>query len=478
MWKKLAVAATVAGAVFAGGRWLRAREQERRVQHTSESGQAYQQAKMRILILGAGFGGLATALKLDEQLKDADDVSILVVDRNNDLLFTPLLWTVANGRANVDDVVVPIRAFQRGRRFHVLHAEVERIDLERREVQTSAGPRPYDILVIALGSHTAVADLPGLREHAFPFHTPADALQLRNHLIDAIESAHQAETEQERQEWLTFVVGGAGDTGIELAAIINDYIKTGLFAEYPWLADAHTRVIIVGRGERVLPMSDPRTSSLVRRALEREGITVLTGTAIKAVTASTVETTDGPVAARTLFWAAGITAPDVVAQLPVEHARNGAITVDTFLRIPGYPDVYVIGDVAWAFDAVTHAPVPATAQAARDEGYYVGRTIAAQYLGRPVKAYRYRPLGHLALLGRFTGVAEIGPMAFGGFIAWLLWHLAYLQRIPSWPKRVELVTGWLLSAIFGPETGQLRLGTGLPQRERERLEAPETQSLG
>lgn len=472
MWKKLAVGVAVAGAVFAVGKTLRSREQEQQRQHASESEQEYQRAKMRILILGAGFGGLATALKLDKQLKGADDVSILVVDRNNDLLFTPLLWTVANGRASADDTVVPIRAFQRGRRFHVLHAEVEGIDLERREVQTSAGPRPYDILVIALGSHTAVANLPGLREYALPFHTPADALQLRNHLIDAIENAHQAETEQERQEWLTFVVGGAGDTGIELAAIINDYIRTGLFAEYPWLADTDTRVVIVGRGERVLPMSDPRTSDLVRRALEKEGITVLTGAAIKAVTASTVETSQGTIPARTLFWAAGITAPDMVAQLPVEHARNGAIMVDNFLRIPGHPEVYVIGDAAWAFDSVTHAPVPATAQASHDEGKYVGKTIAAEYLGRPAKAFRYQPLGHLALLGRFTGVAEIGPLIFRGFAAWLLWHLAYLQRIPSWSKRVELVVAWQLSAIFGPETGQLRLGTGLPRREQERIEAP------
>ncbi|HLI05002.1 MAG TPA: NAD(P)/FAD-dependent oxidoreductase [Ktedonobacteraceae bacterium] len=473
MWKKLALGATVTGAAFVGRKLLS--DRQHRLQHASETAQAYQQARLRVLILGAGFGGLATALKLDQklkELKDTDDASILVVDRNNDSLFTPLLWTVANGRANVDDVVVPIRAFQKGRRFHVLHAEVEGIDLARKEVQTSAGPRPYDILVIALGSHTAVADLPGLREYALPFHTPANVLQLRNHLIDAIENAHQAETEQERQEWLTFVVGGAGDTGIELAAIINDYIKTGLFTEYPWLADTSFRVIIVGRGERVLPMSEPRTSSLVRRALEKEGIEVLTGTAVKAVKASAVETSHGPVSARTLFWAAGITAPDVVAQLPVKHARNGAIMVDDHLRIPGYPNVYVIGDDAWAFDAVTHAPVPATAQAARQEGYYVGEVIAAEYMQRPAKPFRFQPLGHLALLGRFTGVAEIGPLAFGGFAAWLLWHLAYLQRIPSWARRTRLVVDWLLSAIFGPETGQLRLGTGLS--ESERVEAPPT----
>ncbi len=135
MWKKLALGATVTGAAFVGRKLLS--DRQHRLQHASETAQAYQQARLRVLILGAGFGGLATALKLDQklkELKDTDDASILVVDRNNDSLFTPLLWTVANGRANVDDVVVPIRAFQKGRRFHVLHAEVEGIDLARKEV--------------------------------------------------------------------------------------------------------------------------------------------------------------------------------------------------------------------------------------------------------------------------------------------------------------------------------------------------------
>ncbi|TMC90712.1 MAG: NAD(P)/FAD-dependent oxidoreductase, partial [Chloroflexi bacterium] len=269
---------------------MRPRVDKRRSEHVSQSEESYRSAGTRILILGAGFGGLAAALKLDQQLRPSDDTSILAVDRNNDMLFTPLLWTVANGRTSPNNVVVPIRDFQKGRRFHVLHAEIESIDLDRKEVRTSGGSRPYDILVIALGSHTAVPDLPGLREHALPFHTPADALQLRNHLIDAIEAAHQVDDPVERQEWLTFVVGGAGDTGIELAAIIHDYIITGLFKEYPWLADAPVRVVVVGRAERVLPMSDPRTSHLVRQTLEQEGIEVLTGRSITGVEETAVKT--------------------------------------------------------------------------------------------------------------------------------------------------------------------------------------------
>ncbi len=458
--------AVAVGAALVGGLRRRSRVDKHRLAHESQTEASYRSASTRILILGAGFGGLATALKLDQRLKHAGDSSVLVVNRDNDLLFSPLLWTAANGRTNPNNVVVPIRDFQKGRRFHVLHAEIESIDLDRKEVRTSAGTRPYDQLVIALGSHTAVPDLPGMRTYALPFHTTSDALQLRNHLIDAVEAAHRTEDPQERREWLTFVVGGAGDTGVELAAIIHDYLLTGLFNEYPWLADAPFRIVVIGRPERVLPTSKPNTSHLVHQVLEREGIEVLTGRAITGVTETTVETSAEVIPARTLFWAAGITAPDVVRQLPTQHAPNGAIMVDDHLRIPGHPEVYVIGDSAWAYDSITGAPVPATAQAARQQGNYVSKAIATEYAKRPAVPYRYTTLGHMALLGHYTGVAEVGPLTFDGFPAFLLWHLVYLLRNPSWTKRIRLVVDWLLSGVLGREIGELHLDTELPQRRR------------
>ncbi len=459
MRNSLLAGATLVGSAALLTRQLRRyRSTRKQAEHVSQTEASYRHASMRILILGAGFGGLATGLALDQQLKQVRKCSVLVVERDNDLLFTPLLWTTANGRTSPNNVTVPIRDFQRGRRFHVLHAEVERIDLDRKEVRTSAGVRPYDQLVIALGSHTAMPNLPGLRANALPFHTPSDALQLRNHLIDAIETAHRTEDAQERRAWLTFVVGGAGDTGVELAAIIHDYLTTGLFRAYPWLEDESVCIVIIGRSERVLPSSKPNTSRRVQRVLEREGIEVLTGTAITGVSETVVETSAGPIPARTFFWAAGIAAPDIVRQLPVQHAPNGSILVDDHLRITEHSEVYVIGDSAWAYDAAG-TPVPATAQAARLQGRYVGKTIATEYAKKPTHPYRYTTLGHLALLGRYTGVAELGPLTFDGPLAFLLWHLAYLYRNPSWTKRIRLLVDWLLSAILGREIGQLRLET-------------------
>src|SRR5918995_295453 len=184
--------------------------------HQREGADEWGQAAHRVLILGGGFGGTATAVALDRRLAP-DAASVLLVDRDGSLLFTPLLWTVADGRTDATNVVVPVRAFQRGRRFHVLHAEVERIDLDRREVVTAAGSLAYHTLVVA----------------------------------------------------------GGGDTGIELAATIHDYLASGLLASYPWLTDTPPRIVVVGRADRLVPMSDERTSAAVQRELEASGIEVL-----------------------------------------------------------------------------------------------------------------------------------------------------------------------------------------------------------
>ncbi|HEV8190157.1 MAG TPA: NAD(P)/FAD-dependent oxidoreductase, partial [Ktedonobacterales bacterium] len=410
----------------------------------------------------AGFGGLMTARILADRLPPASGTSILLVDDDNSMLFTPLLWTVAEGRAESDDVVVPIRDFQRHRDYHVLKAAVLRIDLERHVVFTTAGERPYDTLVIATGSITAVPNLPGVRENAHIFHSPADAIELRNRLIDAVEAAHTADDPQERREWLTFVVSGGGDTGVELAAVISTYLHSGLFKEYPWLAQEDVRIVLVGRAARLMPMSDAHTSEMVRRVLHGEGIEVRTGISVVGMSPHAVQTSDVEIPSRTVFWAAGISAPPPIYDLPERHAHNGALVVDDHLRLPEHPEVYVVGDCAWAFDAVTHAAVPPTAQASEHMGAYVARCIAANFDGQQAPAFRYAPRGHLALLGRRTGVARIGPLIFIGLPAWLIWHGYYLSHIPSWRNRARLILDWTLSAIAGSEPSELRLGRDEP----------------
>ena len=453
-------AAVLGGAAFI--RWALAKTspgRDAKVPHARQSEQAYRAAEHRVLILGAGFGGLSTALELDRQLRRAGrkDVSTLVIDRDNSQVFTPLLWLVANGRANPSNVVVPIRSLQWGRSFHVLQANIQKVDLERREVVTSAGSRPFDTLVIALGSITAIPKLPGLAEHARVFRTATDALELRNHLIDAIETAHRTDDPDERQAWLTFVIGGGGDTGIELAATVHEYLHFGLFAEYPWLEDATPRVIVVGRAERLVPLGPEKTSSEIKRILEQEGVEVQTGVSITGATADTVQTSQGDIRTHTFFWAAGIAAPDVVRDISVPHARNGAILVDERLQVRDHEHVYVVGDAAWATTANNQEGVPPTAQAAEHEGEYVARAIAAQLAGETSPPFEFKTLGHLALLGRGTGVAEIGSTTVTGFPAWALWHGYYLTHIGTLRNRIRILADLFLSIITGRETAQLRI---------------------
>ena len=427
--------------------------------HISETEDQYRDARHRVLILGGGFGGTTVARELGKHYPNSHDVSILIVDQSTNLLYTPLLWTVADGRVNPNHVSVSIRGLQHGSPFHFLQADIRHIDLDRQEIETSAGVRPYDTLVIGLGSVTSLPDLPGLREHARRFAAPADAIQLRNHLIDAVEAAHRSRTPEERAEWLTFVVGGGGDTGVELAATIHEYLTSGLLAAYPWLADERPRVIIAGRNDRLVPMSTPATSDRVREILSDQGIEVMTGTSITSATDREVVTNQATIPARTLFWAAGISAVPVIQHLSVKHAKNGAIVVDDHLRIPEHPDVFVVGDSAWAFNADDQTGVPPTAQASESEGRYIADLIRRKIEAdlSPAPPYNFRTQGRLTLLGRQTGVAEIGGRVVTGRLAWVLWHGYYVASIPSWRNRIRLLGDLIISALSGRETTQLVL---------------------
>jgi NADH dehydrogenase len=209
----------------------------------------------------------------------------------------------------------------------------------------------------------------------------------------------------------------------------------------------------------LVPMSSPTTSAAVERILREEGVDVWTDVAIEGVTEREVQTSRGAIPARTLFWAAGITAAPVVRDLPVEHARNGAVLVDETLRVPGWAEVFVVGDSAWAFDGVSGDPTPPTAQAAQHMGNYVADSIIGLIAGRDPDPFRFVTRGRLALLGHRTGVAEVFGRAVDGIPAWLLWHGYYLSAIPSWRNRLRLLINWLLAELGGRETAQLRLGS-------------------
>jgi len=429
-----------------------------RTRHKTQATETWDRSRHKILILGGGFGGVATALGLDRELRRDPDAAVLLVDRGNAQLFTPLLWTVADGRSSAAHVMVPLRSYQRGRAFHVLHADVQHVDLERRVVTTSAGERPYDRLVIALGSVTTVPEkIPGASEHAHVFRSPADAMELRNRIIDALEGAHQTSDAAARSAWLTFVVIGGGDTGTELAATIYDFVREAIEREYPWLVDEAVRVTVIEALDRLVPLSSEAISRRVRASLERRGIVVHTSAGVERIEDGAVHAGTLTVPTHTVFWSAGIAPPQLVRDIDAEHAKNGAVLVDEQLRVRGRSDVYAIGDNAWAVDSTTGRPVPALAQAAEHEAHYVARAIAANRRGKAMPPFRFKELGQMTLLGNYDAVAEIGPVTLTGPIAWFTWHAYYALHLGSWRSRILLVTGWLMAALLGRETSEIPL---------------------
>ena len=450
--------ALAVAAVGAAGLAVARRRSSRRRRHTTQDVQEWEHAQTKILIVGAGFGGVAAALALDRRLRSDPSASILLVDRGNAQLFVPLLWTVAQGRANAEDVLVPLRSHQRGRSFHILHADVQRVDLERRTVTTSAGDRTYDRLIIALGSVTTIPDkVPGAREHALVFRSPADAMQLRNRIIDALEGAHQSVDVATRRAWLTFVVIGGGDTGTELAATMNDFARHAMEKEYPWLVDDPIRVVVVEAENRLSPLSAEATSRRIRESLERRGIIVHTGTNVERVGGDGVYAGDLMIPTHTVYWSAGISPPQLIRDIDAEHAKNGALLVDERLRVRGKSDVYAIGDNAWAVDSESGQAVPALAQAAEREASYVAGAIAAGLHGTVPKPFRFKKLGQMTLLGNYDAVAEIGNVTFTGPFAWFLWHAYYAMHLGSGRTRVHLVTAWFMAALFGRDTSEIPL---------------------
>jgi NADH dehydrogenase len=240
--------------------------------------------------------------------------------------------------------------------------------------------------------------------------------------------AHIRQREAARRAWLTFVVIGGGETGTELAATIDDFAQHALEKAYPWLVDEPVRVVLIEFADRLVPLSSQDALRRVRALLERRGITVYTGVGVDRIDADAVHAGERTIPARTAYWAAGVSPPDLVRNIAAEHAKNGALLVDEQLRVRGRPDAYAIGDNAWAVDSLTGQPVPALAQAAEHEADYVARAIVAGLRGAPLDPFRFKKLGQMTLLGRYEAVAEIGPLTFTGPLAWLLWHAYYASR--------------------------------------------------
>jgi NADH dehydrogenase len=389
-----------------------------------------------VVIIGAGFGGLACAKKLA-----GSNVRVLILDQHNYHLFTPLLYQVASSLLNPGDIARPVRSVFAGSPNVSFRLErVAGIDFEAHLVSTSGGEAiPYDRLVIAAGSTTQFFGVEGAEERALGLKDLPEALELRNHILACLE--HASAHPDSAAAWLTFVVAGGGPTGVEYAGALSELLRV-LPKEYTELRRHRPRVLLVEGKPELLPVFPGDLGRAARTELGRKGVEVRPGVTVLGYDGSSVSLSDGSrIEANTLVWAAGVKPATLAAAIDVPRTRSGRIEVDEFLRVPGHPDVYAIGDVA-AAKTPDGREVPMLSAPAMAEARRVAENILRAERGEAPLPYRYHDKGSMATIGKNAAVAAIGRIHLRGFIGWVAWLTVHLYYIIGFRNRAAVLMSW------------------------------------
>lgn len=423
-------------------------------------------AKKRILILGGGFGGVYVAVHLGKMLTEAElqETEIALVNRENYIVFQPLLPEVISGSVELNHVIAPIRRM--APRANLYTRDIESIDPIARSVTLSPGLRPttltlsYDHLVIAMGTRLDHSKIPGMHEHASPFKYLGDALYLRNQLVRMLEEAEAEPDPERRRCLLTFVVAGGGFSGVECIAEMNDFLREAVRA-YHNISEPDLRLILLQRGERILPEVTPSLAAFAHRLLVNRGVEIRLGSGLKAVTANAVIVEDKQtcrtemIATRTPVATVPAGPHPILTGLPLPQDK-GRIVVDQTTEVPGWPGVWAVGDCA-AIKQIDGNISPPTAQHALRQAKTCAQNIVASFRGAGKTQFAFTGLGKLGSLGRRSAVAEILGFRFKGLIAWLLWRGVYVTKFPGLDGQLRLVADWILDAFLPRDITQLRL---------------------
>jgi NADH dehydrogenase len=412
---------------------------------------------VRLVVLGGGFAGVSATRHLERLCRRRPDVEITLVSRDNFFVLTPLLFEACSGTLELRHCAQPIRPALGRARF--VEATVESVDVERRVVLATATEGgayelPYDQLVVALGAATNESLIPG-SEAAFTFKTMADALVLRNHLIERFERADAETDPARRRRCLTVVVIGGGLVGVELlgelTAFADDVVRY-----YPRLRRDELRFHLFEAGPRVLPEIDPVLAAKAARVLERRGADVRASTPVKAIAPERVQLADETIDAGTIVLTAGIVPSPAAGRIPVAHDGRGRIAVDASMRSQSHPEVWALGDCA-AIPGPDGRPYPALAQHAIREARRLARNVAAAVEGRPPAPFVFRSLGTMAALGHTSAVAQVLGVRLTGFPAWWLRRTYYLLQMPRWDRRLRIVLDWTVALFFRPDITKVDL---------------------
>jgi NADH dehydrogenase len=391
----------------------------------------------RVVILGCGFGGLFAARALARA-----PVEVTVVDRTNHHLFQPLLYQVATAGLAAPAIAEPIRrAFARQKNATVLYGEAQRVDVAARQVLLENGETlAYDRLILATGATDSYFGHDEWRAHAPGLKTLEDAFDIRQRILLAFEHAEREPDPVKRAPWLTFVVIGAGATGVEMGGMVAEIARHTLKGEFRRFDPRNARVVLVEGMDRVLPPYPPDLSERARVQLERMGVTVWLGRRVTGIDAQGVQLGGDRLEAKTVVWCAGVGASPLGATLGTALARGGRVIVEPDLSVPGHAEIQVVGDLAFLPDH--QPPVPGVAPAAKQMGRHAARNIVAALAGRPARPFRYRDYGQLATIGRSSAVAMFGRVHIWGWLAWVAWLMAHIYFLIGFRNRLVVLIDW------------------------------------
>ncbi|RZS89292.1 NADH dehydrogenase [Phyllobacterium myrsinacearum] len=409
-------------------------------------------APHRVVIVGAGFGGLEAA----NSLRNAD-VAVTVVDQRNHHLFQPLLYQVATSTLATSEIAWPIRHLLRKyKNIKTLLGTVESVDTAARTISTADGEViAYDTLVLATGARHAYFGHDDWEPFAPGLKTLEDATTIRRRILTAFEKAEREPDPARRAALLTFVIIGAGPTGVEIAGTIADLARDTLKGEFRVIDPATAQVILIEGGARVLGAFAPDLSAYAQRALEKLGVQVLLGNPVMKCTADGVEFAGKFVGAATIIWAAGVQASPAAKWLDVPADRAGRVVANDDLTAPGHPDIFVIGDTATVKNG-DKGTVPGIAPAAKQQGIHVAKAIRARLAGDATpKPFRYRHAGDLATIGKRAAVTDFGWIKFKGYVAWWLWGLAHIYFLIGVRNRLAVAMSWLWISVSGTRSARL-----------------------
>jgi NADH dehydrogenase len=424
-----------------------------------------------ILILGSGFAGVEVLKRLQRKFKNNNSIDITLVSRDNFLLFTPMLPEVASGMIETRHIVTPIRSFCTKANFY--EASVESIDLDNHEVviKHAIGKQSkpsawnqhtleYDYLVIALGSKTKFFGMTEIEKHSFTMKSIADAIILRNHVINILEQASIEQANKHvRKSLLTIVIVGGGFNGIETVGELNDFVRDTIKGFYKNIYMSDVRVILVNSSDKILEQVDEELGKYALQKLKDKGVEFIMNKHVVAATPNSAKLDDGTVIpCYTIIWTAGVTPSRLIANLPCDHDKGHRIIANNYLEVPQHPRVYALGDCASITDSKTGKPYPPTAQHAIRQGKVAAKNFILTIEGKEdkKKKFNYKTRGMMAEIGKRTGVATLFGFKLHGFLAWWLWRTFYLSNLPTIKKKMKVMGDWTMDLVYESDVSMIK----------------------